>query len=113
MSLDRFVYWKDRKPTKSEIRVLCEDFVGQAGTVSWSAECGRFIVDLPGECSDPCRRVLGRQLFSPGEKRWIEVFIHDDAIDIITRMQDPFTNALAERLAQEFAGFWGGRMGSV
>lgn len=110
MSLDRFVRWGTaRTPTSAEIRMVCEDFVGAAGDVICSEESGRLVIRLPGSCSNPFSRVLpGVRVFEDGERRWIEVFEHEDSIDVITRMHDDFTNGLAQRLAEVFAREWDG-----
>lgn len=120
MPTDRFVYWKtEERPTLDQVREVCEDFVGEVGNVRWEPKIARIIIALPGLCSEPLRR-SGRITDAAAHrfddkrqpfKRWIEVFVHDDPdheVDVITRHADPFTDALADRLAEEFVRGWDG-----
>jgi len=118
MAADRFVYFKDpHVPTRHEVQTVCEDFFGQAGTVSWKKD--RWYIRLRGPSCDPRTQLAVAYGFNyPAEimrpERWIEVYRHDGpdeepAIDVITREQDSYTCVLADGLAQFFAGFWKGK----
>lgn len=124
MSTDRVIRWrKNKKPTKEQIGMVCEDYVSRIGTVRWDEARGRYYISLPGPCSHPLRRMPGIGAVGhvydpppPGSDeppfiRWIEVYIpeKEDYLNIMTRHQDPITNAIAERLAEIFAGFWNGK----
>lgn len=110
MSLDRIVYWREQPPAQRAVVMLLRDYMGGAGRVRWHAGTGRYFIDLPGHCSSPTWRVghVGRS-FEPGAKRWIEVFLHNDCVDVITRVADDFTNGIAERLADVLARAFDGK----
>jgi len=115
MALDRFVWWKTkRRPTRDEIgTVLRGFFKGFGARVTWNQD--RYFIKLPGEITHPLNRIKGAYKQHGPEKgfedRWIEVWPSKDGkcLDVMTRMQDEVTNALAEGLAQLFARFWEGR----
>lgn len=115
MACDRFVYFAT-VPSREDIGKISEDFLG-AFLVSSEWASSRWTFLLVGHKSFPFRRIDG---ISPAlqraheeeaqEERWIEVFIGDDNIDVITRRQDPAVNALAEGLAKCIARRWDGRL---
>lgn len=111
MALDRFVYWKERCPTFQEVQHVLEDFFNGAAEVRRSTD--RWICTLPGAPQSPLHRVDRLLVEAPDAhadgERWIEVFMHEDSLDIITRMADEYTNALAEGLARIFARYWQGK----
>ncbi len=105
---------KGTPPTAAELGVLCEDFVGDAGTVRWAGD--RWEIVLHGFCT----RALGRisdhpaMLFGENQVRCIEVWVGEIpgfdrvVVDVITRQSDEFTNGAAERLAKIIARYWNG-----
>lgn len=108
MGADRFVYWKEKKPSKEEIQKILEDFIGGAGTLAeWGN--GRFGIDLKGENSFPFRRIPDAlKHHFPIKERFIEVFVHPHCIDILTRQADEYTHSVAEGMAAMFARFFEG-----
>jgi hypothetical protein len=96
MSLDRFVYWREQRPSQAELQTLLEDYVGveNAKQVEWSKD--RWIVTLWGRNSSPFKRILeGHRRGHPLDERWFEVVVGESNIDVITRQQDELTNVVA------------------
>jgi len=124
MGADRFVYWTtDRKPTWAEIRMVTEDFLGEMATTIAEPGDGKLnvlFVTLVGKHSHPLRRIDGtspalseylRQPQEPGwEGRYLEVWEHNDSVNIETRRQDEVTMRIADGLAGVFARFWDGKL---
>jgi hypothetical protein len=112
MALDRWVYFRgEARPTREQLGQLLEDFFGQAGEVKWDRD--RFFVVLVGKPSHPLKRMPGVPSWmaatsEEAEKRWIEVWMDEKCVDVMTRMSDAFTNALAHGLAELIARFWDG-----
>jgi hypothetical protein len=104
MACDRFVYWRGEKkrPSKVAIRKALIGYIGGAGKVYWKAN--RFFAYPPGVPSDPFPG-LGPPV---QDTRWFEVYLHEDAIDVITRMADEFTMVVAEGFAALCARYWQG-----
>lgn len=110
MSLDRTIRWHPPslpRPSRAKVGKVLRDFFSDAAKVRWSRD--RFFCYLPGKGSSMFRRVGGYDM-QPNEKRWIEVWLGDGCIDVMTRQHDEFTNALAAGLARRIHGFWGGEM---
>jgi hypothetical protein len=104
MACDRFVYWRKgkKRPLKRDLEAALIRYIGQGGTVRWNVD--RYFVDLPGAPSDPfpfCPH--------PYEKRWFEVYLHRNAIDVITRQADELTNVIAAGFATLCARYWQGK----
>jgi hypothetical protein len=121
MAQDRFIYWESEAPTNEQVGQVLEDYLGSFA-VKQTFERRRYTVLLVGKQSNPHRRVgpiietpggatfnLGAVWDEDGE-RWIEVFVSDDNVDVITRMADPATCALADGLTQLMARRWKGRL---
>lgn len=119
MSLDRVIRWKSRKPSKSEILCVLEDYSkGLAIKLDW--EGGRWNILLPGTYSHPMRRMTGitearktsiEETTKDKRERWLEIFPHKDCLYVMTRDADPITNAIAQGLAEFFALFFKGSLG--
>jgi hypothetical protein len=116
MATDRTVYWDTRKPDRREVEVVIRDFLGSVGDVRWNDDCSRWLVTLPGTPSWPLARItpIGHRPGLAPEERWFEVWEDDERtyLSVITRQQDEFTAALADRLAEVFARYWQGRRGA-
>jgi hypothetical protein len=119
MANDTFIYFeKGRKPSKKDIQKTLEDYMeGIATEIRWEKD--RFFVRLPGTCRHPLQRVLPldmahvwRQFAEDPRERWIEVWINKKTgtIDVMTRMSDRITNAIAQGYAQVIAKWWSGRI---
>lgn len=115
MALDRFVYWKKNKrsPSLKRLREVLEDYLGDAAVKVELADRNRIIALLRGRPTFPFRRVHGYKdmgrVFEKQDERWIEVYRHTGAIDVITRLSDEYTNVVAEGFAKLCARFWQGR----
>ncbi len=111
MALDRFVYWtKNKAPTSDAIGKVLEDYIGDGGKVHWKA--GRWFVDLPGTCSAALRRVADVvPMFAADGERWFEVWPDPsgECVDVMTRMHDEYTNALAKGFVDVIKRFWNGK----
>lgn len=121
MSCDRFIYFGFKSmPSEQDVQHVIEDYLGDALVgIDWGGK--RWTARIDGNKSWPLRRVLAvssdreRVLHDTAElesteERWIEVFIGDDNIDVITRRQDEYTMAVADGLAKLMARFWRGRL---
>lgn len=115
MALDRWVWWSKKKdapklPSREDVWAICEDFTKGLADVRWDAQTARLYIDLHGEWSDPAARILyiikGAHPGEDFKMRWIEVCLSDTSLNIITRMQDPVTEAIADGLAKYFALKW-------
>lgn len=126
MSQDRFV-WMEHPPNAGELELLLEDFLG--GFLERGEFCeqdrpslvwkdGRWFATLVGWDSHALRRApfitdAMRAYYAQVHgvrQRFIEVYIGDDYVDVITRQADDATNALADRLAELIARCWKGRL---
>lgn len=109
MALDRIIRWKKRpddiQPGQSRFALFVCDYFGEQIACSWQTD--RWFITLPGKPTWPFASlgINGPPLQS---ERWIEVWIGKDSVDVMTRMQDHFTNSVAEGLAAAIAQFWGG-----
>lgn len=119
MSLHRSV-WFNNVPSREDVGKVLEDYLGATmvnnewggdrwtallvGTKSWSL---RRVVDL---CNETARICAAARAEEAHEERWIEVFIAEESIDVITRRQDEMVNDIADGFAQLIARYWGGRV---
>lgn len=118
MAADVFVRWKTKKrPTREEAEKVIQDFFGDVATeIKWEKD--RFFVTLIGKWSHPLVRVAENAEFlkrmypkEPGwEGRYMEVWLGDDSLDVMTRQQDEFTHACQDGLAAVFARYWEGEV---
>jgi hypothetical protein len=134
MALDRFVYWQTERPTREQLELVLEDFIGGAGSVKWDTD--RFFVMLKGKQSEAFRRcerasetqrLYAQEVYNEMRERWIEVWMRDEpmeleakdgdpahsdhgCVDVMTRSADDFTNGVAARLAEVLARFWDGKV---
>ena len=113
MASDRFVNWKDKKPTQEEVERVLQDYFHEAATeIVWKED--RFLVTLVGKNSYPLTRISGgAPICIPDEGwegRYMEVWLGEDSLDVLTRRQDEFTMRVADGLAALFARFWQGKL---
>lgn len=117
MAYDRFVYWNtSRRPTREQLQMVLEDYLnGIATEVKWDHD--RFFAKLSGKQTHPLRRMPENEVARYAvmateevEERWIEVWIGNDCIDVMTRFADELTNRIADGFAQLCARFWNGRL---
>lgn len=82
VALDRFVTLRN-PPSKRMLETVIRTFFGGgASQITWSND--RFFVTLHGTNEE--------------RERWIEVWFRDNKVDVLTRQQDAYTNALADGL---------------
>lgn len=87
MALDRFIHFDDgQTPSFEQVRDVCVHYIGGSGTIT--SEPPRIFAEVPGASHCPIAR----------PERFIEVYVDDDNVDVMTRQGDEFTNALAEGL---------------
>ena len=107
MGCDRFVYF-EKAPSSGDVGAVLRDFFKGIATKVYF-DGNRWFVDLPGTNSfafasfEPLRASV-----FDGDKRWIEVFVASDNVDVITRCQDEVTNALAEGFVRCIQRYWHG-----
>jgi len=121
MAHDRFVRWKNRRPSDADLRDVLTDYLGGCGAeIEEQAQPESphpwFFITLPGKPTFPFGR-LAEMVGSPRAEamtecteRWFEVFVADDYVDVITRRGDEFTSVVARGFAALCARFWGGEM---
>lgn len=97
MALDRFIYFEGDVPSYDDIRELCVLYVGESGTIELDPP--RIFAVFPGECISPIYR----------PEKFIEVFVAQDNVDVMTRLADPSTNKLADQLANVIADKFKGK----
>lgn len=131
MAVDRFiVFKKENIPSVSRIITLIEGYLGDLGTiVDEREEFRRIIIILPGEPSCPFKSLISgsRQFeinltglschFDRAEDLWNKDAepLYDEMgpnIDVITRMVDPLTDAVAQGFAELVARFYGAELQS-
>lgn len=111
MACDRFVHFKKRAPSRADVQKIIENYFGGCGVVS-EGQPNWWIIKLPGKPSSPFEGVDGGRPFpSLGHdtpERWIEVVYSNtgDHIDVLTRVQDEFTNGIADQLARAFSRYY-------
>jgi len=121
MAQDRFVYWKEERPTRKELKGVLEDFLGgmavgiKYGTFESGASKDKDLefwsILLVGKPSFPFKRLpgFGKGSFGGQEmhtERWFEVVVAPDSIDVITRMSDELTSVIANGFAELCARYW-------
>lgn len=109
MAQDRVVRWREIIPNNQQIKEALEDYVGEAGSVVIT---DRLYCVLSGKTSPALKRVApGRArtvAIGYNAERRFEVCIGKDFINVITRMADEFTSAVAEGFAVLCANAWRG-----
>lgn len=116
MAADWFVdFPKGKVPSKDDVGKALEDYLGGYATkVYWERD--RWYAVLVGTKSWPFKRLepadsrlaLG-MAEREGEERWIEVWLDDDCIDVMTRTSDEATNNLAAGFAELLRRYWQGK----
>ena len=115
MSVDRFVYFKERKPTKIELSSVLQDYLSDVYS-KFTDDGSRMIVKLPGAPSFPFKRVVKNPVPEAHTERWFEVYYAsldgriDCCIDVITRQTDEFTDVVATGFATLVARYWRGEI---
>lgn len=110
MALDRFVRCPTY-PSRAAIGKALRAYVGDAATVAWWPESGRWGVTFASRPTTPRQAFTTRDV-SAGlhEERWFEVFVSRDQLDVMTRSQDEFVSAVADGFAEFCARQWKGEV---
>jgi hypothetical protein len=94
MALDRFIHFGKKQPTREEVDSLLRLFLGEwPSEIVWNPRS--CYITVPGKPAE--EHILYR------EERWIEIYIGDKNIDVLTREQDPLVCAIATGLAKYLA----------
>lgn len=119
MAADWFV-WFDKAgeapPPREDVGKALEDFLGAFATkVYWQKD--RWFAELVGTKTWPFKRIEDEShpLFEAHkaeetEERWIEVWLDNKCVDVMTRHGDWATNTLAGGFAKLVAQYWKGRL---
>lgn len=108
MALDRFIRFTKEAPNPEELVAVLRRYVYGVGVVepgigdfSWVA-----LVRFPG---------IPFHIFSPQtdefqtlREQYFEVWRHPQSVDVLTRMQGEFVNAIAQGFAEAVARYWNG-----
>ena len=111
MSADRFIRWREERPSIGQLHAVARDFLGPRWTARRTDD--HWIVcetDDPltdALASEGFRGVVGAHPHAPARTRCFSVY-HDPAgrSSVITRLADEFTDALADRYAAIVARRW-------
>jgi len=107
MALDRFVYWKGELPTKEQLEKTVFDYakgINPNEAPLWLRD--RWIIPLLGAPSYVSNKARADAWT---DERWIEIWPDDHCVDVITRLADDITNAIAEGLAKLLTRMFDGR----
>lgn len=107
MAQDRFIRFKDDAYSADDLRIFVEDFCGKTAHLYWTSQT--LMIHLDGKGSDPFARLVNRQS-SYRDERWIEIRWEPRKLNIITREQDPFTNAIANTMAKMLTRYKDGKL---
>jgi hypothetical protein len=110
MALDRFIDFEKKGPTKKQVESVTRNFFGEGTTelIEWRGKS--LVVKLAGKPSFPFADLEPDMLGAlQGKERWIEICMVG-RLDVITRMQDEYTNVQAAGLAELFARYWDGEV---
>jgi len=104
MARDRFVYWPEGKKVLTPELLAFVSAYGRGifEEEMYDAAKKRIFVTLPGKTSH-------RPGLEPG-RRYFEICVNAHCIDVITRMTDDITNAIADGLAWAAKSKWNGRL---
>lgn len=112
MSSDRFVKWKDHRPTQSDIERALTDYLGE-GIGRIEVKRGDpyiwwIIVRINGTPSDPRKHIRPELVHSTSlhQERWFEVIWGEDTLDVLTRNQDPLVCAIADGFVKFCCLYW-------
>lgn len=103
MSYDRFIRWRGSAPSQEDLGNALVGFLGGFATeVKYHDD--RWIAVL-----GPASATFSGQVLMQDE-RFIEVWTLDNTTDVITRMADHATNALADEFSVRIALYWNGKL---
>ena len=103
MPTDRFVTFPEGKyPTRAAVGKALRAYVGEAATVEWWPQCGRWGVTFASKPTRPAQAFTKRDVSCTlQDERWFEVFVARDQFDVMTRSQDDFVCAVADGFVRD------------
>jgi hypothetical protein len=112
MSLDRFVYWNDEKPSFDDLLKILDGYLGEAARIE-SSKPHWIEVRLQGISSFPFKHLpefeTRAKAVAQSGQRWFEVFVDDDHVSVITRQSDEYTSIVADGFAALLTRFYRAR----
>lgn len=111
MAGDRFVRFRKDAPTHDHVQRILENYFAGCGVIT-EDQPQHWMIVLPGKATSPFDGIPGglRHPTFGNEERWLEVVLTgaktNASLDVLTRAQDEFTNAIADGLARAFARFY-------
>lgn len=111
MACDRIINKCQKRPTKKDLRIAAEDYLGDLlQGIQWAED--RWIVTIKGNRSHPLQRLADPKFLDqePKDGRWFEVWFNGKTVDVITRRQDELTGNIASGFASLVARFWEGEL---
>lgn len=101
-----------RRATAAEIKVILEDYIGEAGKVEPDEEDldMRWTVVLPGKPSFPFKRIHPSMDVQQHEERWIEICLFSRHLIVATRQMDEYTNNVADGIVRMLARFYSAKL---
>ena len=107
MATDRIIQFSEQLPNRDDISRFLTNYVGESGSLEWVGCVA--ILSLQGSLSRPFT-LDDRETEQDDRERWIEVWIHDEVINVLTREMDSFTVDIANGIARRIAGLWCGNL---
>lgn len=114
MSIDWSIEWNEKSPGEGELLALVQAYVSGAGDV-YEKRCGWIMVILPGKPSralPPSLDWMRQHIPVLDRERMVEVWQDNKmgGVEVMVRMTDEFTMAVAAGLAEVIARVWGARL---
>ena len=138
MSRDTFLYFRGGSdamsggtaPSIEELVQIVKDYTGSEKVeVDTTKKLPWICCVLPGKPAYPFKCLQGTilpenysmaEVYEEQDERWFEIFVHGEMetlagkrckmIDVLTRQQDKYTNAVAQGLVELLAGFFRARV---
>jgi hypothetical protein len=109
MAFDRFVYFKKKAmPKKADLGKALKAYVAGAGRVYWERD--RFYAVLPGKPSHAVQHKYPMPKEIHSSERWVEVWLGDNCVDVMTRCADQYTNAVADGFVKICVDYYKGKV---
>lgn len=106
MGRDRFVDWNAVPPSRDAVLTTAREFFGP-DAIETAAGDSCFEFAMPMEPS-AVHHPLATYRNPCDDPRVVEVWFHDDAVNVETRQSDAFTNCVADELASILSWYYNG-----